>query len=891
MSICDLIMKMFTICLLLVSSSFADESKPTTGNDSQGLVGHWTFDGDLCDVSGYGHHGKFSSPVFAPDRHGSKNGAWQGNGRSSSVNVADSEEFDVQDSLTIAAWIKLANYVDAKGDHSMIISKWFGANAPRQPVDNGQYFLTLGEDGRLIFLWADYDLGPKVENIKDSVASETVIPKNEWIHVAVTFHKGQATLYVGGRRDISKQSEITSFTQKEYRHDDLRIGAHLSTAGQPKYIFNGAIDDVRFYNRPLSDDEISALANESPVDETLNYYLSKSALVVEGEITDVTEDNAKVHVSEVLHGRRNAPDELSVRILRREQTSKILTGSKWILFLKPATEARNPTKWQTVDPWFGATPHSTALVESLRQLRDAEAEKTIAIKWAPQLRRMGIGWDQTSVSKYLERIHVPIDIEDNVAELIQQLDSDSFRDREEAQKQLLALGTLARPALSRTAENGSFEAKARASAILEAPSVTQNDATLSSLMRITALRPTKESVRLLVGILPHCVSQNLATTAREVLVDVSTPADLPFLKRTIEEVGPQAQSILVHVCANGLGPSRAGEVYHLLENKNAKVRFATARALLDLGDRKSLSVLIDLLDDDDNDLNRRAAATLRATTGESFGFDERLSPEKKREAVEAWREWLAKHGENASLRFPIQLPDEIVIAGLVLHYTFSSDGQQIQDRSGHGNHGRIHGDPVRVAGVIGDALSFDGKDDFIDCGNNKSVNFGVGDFTVAVWFNASVKEDLQYSYGPFINKGAPGSQRPARPGYGIYQTIEHGKPILRWDFGQRSHEARARVISDKWESNRWNHMVLIRRGDAIESYLNGNRIHEQIQKATSDATVSGPEHLLLGKMVGNSGASHLFTGMLDDVRVYNRSLSENEIETLFQMGNTEKRSD
>ena len=48
------------------------------------------------------------------------------------------------------------------------------------------------------------------------------------------------------------------------------------------------------------------------------------------------------------------------------------------------------------------------------------------------------------------------------------------------------------------------------------------------------------------------------------------------------------------------------------------------------------------------------------------------------------------------------------------HWDFDevADGR-VPDRSGHGRHGRIHGSPVRVEGIAGNALRFQSNDDFM----------------------------------------------------------------------------------------------------------------------------------------------------------------------------------
>jgi beta-lactamase regulating signal transducer with metallopeptidase domain len=257
-------------------------------------------------------------------------------------------------------------------------------------------------------------------------------------------------------------------------------------------------------------------------------------------------------------------------------------------------------------------------------------------------------------------------------------------------------------------------------------------------------------------------------------------------------------------------------------------------------------------------------------------------------------EWIGRYGRRWTIveisqnGKPVFPQPQNINDSLLLHYTFDNprtDGIE-PDESDHGNNATINGASWRKDGLIGGAMAFDGKNDFLDCGNDKSLNFGTEDFTVAVWFKTRLKDKLPhpYSYNPFVYKGNAGSHRPARPGYGLYATTEHGKAILRWDFGQRGPEARARVITDQWEADRWNHTVLVRRGKAIEAWLNGRRVTKQVQKATTDALVSCPEHLFVGKCVQNRDVENLYRGLLDDVRIYNRALSEQEIGTLVAMG-------
>lgn len=219
--------------------------------------------------------------------------------------------------------------------------------------------------------------------------------------------------------------------------------------------------------------------------------------------------------------------------------------------------------------------------------------------------------------------------------------------------------------------------------------------------------------------------------------------------------------------------------------------------------------------------------------------------------------------------------------GLVLHYPFDKpEKKTITDQSKAKINGAVHGVNWTAKGKINGAAIFDGKS-YIDIGNPKELNFDTNDFSVSLWFNA---ESKAHRLGPFLSKGGAGSLFPVRPGYGLYHQVNsEGSRILRWDFGQRAQNGRARVQSTKWSANVWHHMVMINRDGAIEAYLDGNVLTTNIVKPSTNATVTGPEPLLIGKQIDNRNKGWFLRGMLDDVRIYNRALMADEITRLFRL--------
>jgi len=79
--------------------------------------------------------------------------------------------------------------------------------------------------------------------------------------------------------------------------------------------------------------------------------------------------------------------------------------------------------------------------------------------------------------------------------------------------------------------------------------------------------------------------------------------------------------------------------------------------------------------------------------------------------------------------------------GLVGHWTF--DGKDMnpnaRDRSGQGNHGNLTGftSTTTAPGKIGQALDFDGNDNYVTMADSAVFDFGTGDFSISGWFNHS----------------------------------------------------------------------------------------------------------------------------------------------------------
>jgi len=221
----------------LTAEEVADlAAPPEPGSD--GLVLHYTFDGDTLDVSGNGHDGILYGGTYVEDRNGNSEGALAFDG--SLNDYVDAGEIHISLPATISLWFK----------SSSTNAPWgtlLGWNLPYTPYAGIQIAAT--GNGRMISR-----IGDEFTNYETSVAPDG---DGQWHLFTVSRDaNGHHLIYVDGQLEGSQiiaasiGSEHTLYIGRSFRPDDYFMNEH----------FRGAIDDVRIYNRVLSAEEVADLA-------------------------------------------------------------------------------------------------------------------------------------------------------------------------------------------------------------------------------------------------------------------------------------------------------------------------------------------------------------------------------------------------------------------------------------------------------------------------------------------------------------------------------------------------------------------------------------------------------------------------------------------------------
>lgn len=199
--------------------------------------------------------------------------------------------------------------------------------------------------------------------------------------------------------------------------------------------------------------------------------------------------------------------------------------------------------------------------------------------------------------------------------------------------------------------------------------------------------------------------------------------------------------------------------------------------------------------------------------------------------------------------------------GLVGHWPltetyYSSSTNRVDDISGYGNHGTNYGAQVKNQGA-----KFDGTDDYIGITDNDAWSFeGNEPFSVSAFIRTS--NPSQYRGGVLGNNEYLGG------GYklGFY----NGNIYFSLHSNSNSYN-----IYTGFPANIWRHVVGTYDGDRMRFYINGDMKDD----ITGANLIDNGSDFLIGK--AQQEGWEPFIGDVANVKVYNRTLSDYEIQTLF----------
>lgn len=215
-----------------------------------------------------------------------------------------------------------------------------------------------------------------------------------------------------------------------------------------------------------------------------------------------------------------------------------------------------------------------------------------------------------------------------------------------------------------------------------------------------------------------------------------------------------------------------------------------------------------------------------------------------------------------------QFPED----GVVGYWSFDEgtiNGKNVKDVLG-GNDGELEGDPNHVKGKVGKALEFDGQN-FVHIAGSKTLDVnGSEAMTVAAWINGD-------SDSPVVGvvAGCCGTIVAQRDANGW---------ALRFD-GRNAGTELEFITMPGWQGDggfgvpvftkgEWHHIVGVVDGNKKYLYADGKLAKEDNFNGPMQADRTEHE-------IGNASDGG-FVGLIDEVVIYNRALSANEVQMLYK---------
>ncbi len=212
--------------------------------------------------------------------------------------------------------------------------------------------------------------------------------------------------------------------------------------------------------------------------------------------------------------------------------------------------------------------------------------------------------------------------------------------------------------------------------------------------------------------------------------------------------------------------------------------------------------------------------------------------------------------------------------GLVLYMPFESkNGNIVYDESKHGINGTVYG-AIEASGQAGNkCLIFDGIDDYVDCGIDNSLDMGNGDFSVCLWFATN---NPGSGSKDFLMKGGYSSGGKS---YTIASIGGYLSAIIDDDTVYK-----AVITSINYMDGNWHHTVLVRDGNNLRLYVDGNEDANSPIDITGYGSLDSIRPLRIGcgsdESIGGNPGNYI-TSKIDGVKIYNRNLSANEVKAIY----------
>ena len=246
--------KNYLLLLLISSISFSQNSN---------LIAEWSLDGNGNDSSGNNNNATQISAVNTTNRNGEENKAYYFDGVNSFIDFTVSNLPKGNSERTISGWFKS----DLSTEYPVNTNSFYTIIDYGNPLSLQRFCLQIYSKAYLETL-----LSEEFENENDFYVNNYNYLNNNWYFFTFVYNGNKTKIYSNGQLAGSK--EVILDTQSE--QNKFRVGRKNNNQNAS---FRGSIDDVSFYSKALTDNEILKLYNNSVLSTEKNSLNEENIII------------------------------------------------------------------------------------------------------------------------------------------------------------------------------------------------------------------------------------------------------------------------------------------------------------------------------------------------------------------------------------------------------------------------------------------------------------------------------------------------------------------------------------------------------------------------------------------------------------------------------------
>jgi gliding motility-associated-like protein len=807
-------------------------------NLQTGLVGYWPFCGNANDESGNGNNGTVNGAILTTDRFGNANSAYDFDGVNDYMDMGNNTSLHIQNNFSASFWMLMDGGVSCN-------PRVFNIG-----VTNPVYY-TFAMDGisnisRNIHFWTGYGpIGPSNFPTYGTKKVSSLV----WNHIVMTVQgsAGLGDIYLNG-------THFQSFTTNPVTGSMNYLGNNLFIGNKDSLScdwWGGKIDDLFLWNRVLTVAEASYL---STGDFSKTYQWSTGDTT---SIISVSPDSTTTYYVTISNGIHSCVDSITVTVNNPQfqfaqdsvsgcDTVSVNAGSGWSAYSWSSGDTTQSVSFTTTGLKVLTVTDSIGCTatDSIYVTVNTYVTTTISDTSCDEYT-----WSQTGItygSSGIYRDTVPTVVGcDSIIELVLTIHvSDTVR-----------ISTTACDSFTWSQTGLTYYTSGVYSDSLVnnqgCDSILLLDLTISQTTSSTISAAACDSFTWLL----NGMTYNSSGVYSDTLTTSQGCDSIVSLNLTINTLSYQLPQDTITSCGQDsvLLDAGAGFTFYNWSNGDStQMTYAKATGMYSVqvtdtnGCSAEDSVFVSII----NDSILQNDTIICKGDSVSLSISQPIS-----QALSIC------NGNN--------LPSNLQ-TGLVGYWPFCGNAN---DESGNGNNGTVNGATLTTDrfGNANSAYDFDGNSNYIEVVSSSSISVS-SNYALSAWYNSTSFPTVFPQEAAIVSKIANGNWYG---GYEVFTTL-NGSPKHTGNIN-----GNFRVISTPTNLNNWYHVVATFDGAVVRFYLNGIKVDSLIRTGSLQ-TSNIP--LRFGRRGGAGSYDCYFTGLLDDIGIWNRALSSSEVQQLYSSG-------